>query len=55
MPIVLVGHLLKTEKGYKNLKNQKIKDILIETNLTKLAFTMIWLMVSLKIYLEEKY
>ena len=30
--IVLVDHLLKTKKEFKNLKKQKIQDIFIEMN-----------------------
>ena len=30
--IVLVGHLKKMKKEYKNLKKQKIHDIFIKTN-----------------------
>ena len=31
-PTVLAGHLLKTEKKYKNLKKQRIQNIFIKTN-----------------------
>ena len=30
--VVLVDHLQKTKKEYKNLKKQKIQDIFIKTN-----------------------
>ena len=30
--IVLVEHLLKTKKGYKNIKKQEIQDTFIKTN-----------------------
>ena len=46
---VLVGHLLKTKKEFKNLKKQEIKAIFTEMNLIKCAFNTIWLMVILKI------
>ena len=39
-----VDHLVKTKKELKNLKKQKIQDIFIKTNLTKLIFNMIWLL-----------
>ena len=32
LPTVLVDHLLKTKKEYKNLKKQEIQDIFIKTN-----------------------
>ena len=46
---VLVGHLLKTKKEFKNLKKQEIKAIFTEMNLIKCAFNTIWLMAILKI------
>ena len=46
---VLVGHLLKTKKEFKNLTKQEIKAIFTEMNLIKCAFNKIWLMVILKI------
>ena len=46
---VLVGHLLKTKKEFKNLKKQEIKAIFTEMNLIRLVFNMIWLMKILKI------
>ena len=38
---------------YKDLKKQEIQDIFIETNYIRLALSMIWLMVILKIYKEK--
>ena len=35
---MLVDHLLKTKKKYKNLKKQEIHDIFIKKKLIKLAF-----------------
>ena len=32
LPIVLVNHLRKTKKEYKNLKNLEIQDIFIKMN-----------------------
>ena len=32
LPTVLVDHLLKTRKVYKNLKKQEIQDIFIKTS-----------------------
>ena len=43
LQIVLVDYLLKTKNEFKDLKKQKIQDILIRT--TKHAFSLIWLMV----------
>ena len=36
--MVLVNSLLKTKKEYKKLKKQKINEIFIETNSTKVTF-----------------
>ena len=47
--IVLVDHLLKIEKEYKNSKKQEIQDTFTEMSLIKLAFNMIWLIEILKI------
>ena len=47
--IVLVDHLLKTKKEYKNLKKQEIQEIFTKLSLIKLAFNMIWFIGSLKI------
>ena len=47
--IVLVNHLLKTEKEFKNLNKQEIQDLFTKTNKIKLSFNMIWLIDILKI------
>ena len=47
--IVLVDHLLKIKKEFKNLKKQEIQVIFTKMNLIKLVFSMIWLMEILKI------
>ena len=47
--IVLVNHLLKTEKEFKNLNKQEIQDLFTKINKIKLSFNMIWLIDSLKI------
>ena len=47
--IVLVVHLLKTKKEFKNLKKQEIQTIFTKMSLIKHAFNMIWLMEILKI------
>ena len=52
--IVLVGHLLKIKKEFKNLKKQEIQAIFTKMNLIKLVFNMICLMEILKIYQEEQ-
>ena len=46
---VLVDHLLKTKKEFKNLKKHEILTIFTKMNLVKLVFNMIWLMVILRI------
>ena len=46
---VLVGHLLKTKKEFKNLKKQEIQAIFTKMNLIRLVFNMIWHMEILKI------
>ena len=46
---VLVGHLLKTKKEFKNLKKQEIQVIFTKMNLIRLAFNTIWHMGILKI------
>ena len=46
-------HLLKTMKRYKNLKKQEIQGIFIKTNYRMLAFDMIWLIETLRIYLDD--
>ena len=47
--IVLVNHLLKTEKEFKNLNKQEIQDLFTTINKIKLSFNMIWLIDILKI------
>ena len=47
--IVLVDHLLKTKKEFKNLKKQEIQAIFTKVNLIRLAFNIIWHMEILKI------
>ena len=47
--LVLVFHLQKTKKEYKNLKKQEIHDIFIKTNYIQLVLNMTWLMDILKI------
>ena len=47
--IVLVVHLQKIKKEFKNLKKQEIRVIFTKMNLIKHTFNMIWLMVILKI------
>ena len=47
--IILMDHLQKTKKEYKNLKKQEIHDMYIKTNWIKLVFNMKWLMEILKI------
>ena len=46
---MLVDHLLKTKKEFKNLKKQEIQAIFTKMNLIKLVFNMIWHMEILKI------
>ena len=52
--IVLVDHLLKTKKEFKNLKKQEIRPIFTKMNLIRLALNMIWLMEILKILKKER-
>ena len=52
--IVLVDHLQKTKKEYKQLKKEEIHNIFIWTKLMKLVFNMTWLIEILKIWLEEQ-
>ena len=47
--IVLVDHLQKTKKDYKNLKKQEIHNIFNKTNKVKLAFNITWPIKILKI------
>ena len=49
---MVVDHLLKTKKEFKNAKKQEIQRIFIKTNEIKLAFNMTWLMEILRIYQE---
>ena len=51
--MVLVDYLLKTKKEYKKLKKQKIHEIFIGTNSTKVTYTRTSLMEIVKIYLEQ--
>ena len=46
---VLVVHLLKTKKEFKNVKKQEIQAIFTKMNFIRLVFNMIWLMEILKI------
>ena len=48
--IVLVGYLLETKKGYKNLKKQEVEHIFIKTNWTKSVFKIVWLKVILTLF-----
>ena len=45
----LVVHLLKTKKELKNLCKQETQIIFTKMTLIKLVFSMIWLMVNIKI------
>ena len=47
--IVLVDHLLKIRKKFRNLKKQERQAIFTKMNLIRLAFNMICLMEILKI------
>ena len=47
--IVLVDHLLKTKKKFKNLKKQEIQAVFTKMNLIRLVFNLIWHMEILKI------
>ena len=47
--IVLVDHLLKIKKEFKNLKKQEIQTIFTKMNLISLVFNTMWLMGILKI------
>ena len=46
---VLVDHLLKIKKEFRNLKKQETRAIFTKMNFIKLVFNMIWLMEILKI------
>ena len=52
--IVLVDHLLKTKKEFRNLRKREIQTIFSKMNLIMLVFNMIWLMEILKVYREEQ-
>ena len=52
--IVLVDHLLKTKKEFRNLRKREIQTIFSKMNLIMLVFNMIWLMEILKVYQEEQ-
>ena len=45
---LLVDHLLKTKKEFKNLKKQEIQTIFTKMNLIRFVFNMIWPMEILK-------
>ena len=47
-PSLLVDHLLKTKKEFKNLKKQEIQTIFTKMNLIRFVFNMIWPMEILK-------
>ena len=51
--LVLVDHLQKIKKEFKNLKKQEIR--VTKMSLIRLVFNMIWLMVILKILKEEHF
>ena len=46
---VPVGYLLKTKKGFQNLKKQEIQVIFTKMKLIRLAFNIIWIMEILTI------
>ena len=46
---VLVDHLLKPKKEFKNLKKQELQTIFTKMNIKKLFFNMIWHIEILKI------
>ena len=52
--IVLVDHLLKTKKEFRNLRKREIQTIFSKMNLIMLVFNKIWLMEILKVYREEQ-
>ena len=52
--IVLVDHLLKTKKEFRNLRKREIQTIFSKMNLIMLVFNMIWLMEIFKVYQEEQ-
>ena len=51
--LVLVDHLQKIKKEFKNLKKQEIR--VTKMSLIRLVFNMIWLMGILKILKEEHF
>ena len=52
---IAYGPFTKKKKNkYKNLKKHEIQNIFIKKNRTKLAFSMIWHIVILRIYLKEQ-
>ena len=51
---MLVDHILKTKKEFRNSNKQEKNTIFIKMNLIKFPFSMIWLMEVLKIYQEEQ-
>ena len=46
--VVLVEHLQKTKKEFKNLQKQEIQNVFIKTNWIKFAFNKKWLMEILE-------
>ena len=53
--LVLVDHLQKIKKQFKNLKKQEIRVLFTKMSLIRLVFNMIWLMGILKILKEEHF
>ena len=51
--ILLVIHLPKTKKEFKNLCRQEIQILYTKIILIKLVFNMIWLMINAKTWLRE--
>ena len=47
--IVLLEHLLKTKKEFKNLKKKEIQNIFTKVNEITRVFNMMWIMEILKI------
>ena len=46
--LVLVEHLQKTKKEFKNLQKQEIQNVFIKTNWIKFVFNKKWLMEILE-------
>ena len=46
--VVLVEHLQKTKKEFKNLQKQEIQNVFIKTNWIKFVFNKKWLMEILE-------